>query len=86
MRVVSLNLDLVDATALRDAIAQHLAEQLPSGNLIGLDERLHSLQLTLDELTRMIERPAPRRCWPPVFGEQQPDLRLVDEASPGIEV
>ena len=77
MRVVSLNLDLVDATTLRDVIAQHLAGQHPDGGMAGIDDRLHSLQLTLTELTRMIERPAPRRCWPPGPRHEPSHLRLV---------
>ena len=61
MRTLSLNLDLSDAEILRDAVEHQLRQSADRDELRLVDDRMQSLRATLHELTRMIDRPHPRR-------------------------
>ncbi len=61
MRTLCLNLDLSDAEILREAVERQLEDRPVEPAFRLLDDRTRSLQATLDVLTQMIDRPAPRR-------------------------
>jgi len=80
MRVVSLNLDAVDAAAIRRALAGAMTA-CACGD--GADGRLcadcEAISAVVGDLDRLLARPAPRRRWPTLAsgGSPPPELALA---------